>query len=423
MQERSVAVIGAGAAGLVTAWECLRAGHSATVFEQSRRVGGLWVYEDRTETDPLGQAPDERIHGSLYASLRTNLPRDLMAFDGYTFDGAGGGDDAWPRYPGHAQVLEYLERFAADRDLLRRIRFGQRVRSVHPDGEAWRVDGERFDAVAVCNGHFAEPLVPDLPGLETFRGFALHSHNYRRPQPFEGLRVVVLGSSVSGAELAGALAEVAESVHFSGRAFPGTQPAARKRRISRCPPVVKVHREAVVLASGERIDGVDAILFCTGYHYRFPFLPPALARVRNNTVWGLYRQLVSIECPTLAFVGLPFRIVPFPFFQRQARWFAWMIAGGFPLPDRAGRRRDHAAEIRALRRVGVPERHFHRMEETQFDYLDGLARQCGDDPVPAWFRDLWFEHKANTLAHPGRFHDIPLRARGPTVTGRTPGDR
>lgn len=415
MTERSVAVIGAGAAGLVTAWECVKAGHAATVFEQSSRVGGLWVYEDRTETDPLGQAPDERIHGSLYASLRTNLPRDLMPFDGYTFDSAGGGHDGWPRYPGHAQVLEYLERFAADRDLLRRIRFGWRVRSVRPDGQAWRVDGERFDAVAVCNGHFAEPLLPDLPGLATFRGLALHSHNYRRPRPFAGLRVVVLGSSVSGAELAGALAGVAESVHFSGRAFPGTQPAARTRRIQRCPPVVEVDGEAVVLGNGERIDGVDAILFCTGYHYRFPFLPPAFARVRNNSVWGLYRQLVVIDRPTLAFVGLPFRIVPFPFFQRQARWFARMLAGGFSLPDRAERRRDHAAEIRALRSAGVPERHLHKMEETQFDYLDRLAHQCGDEPVPAWFRDLWTEHKANTRAHPGRFHEAPLRARGPTV--------
>ena len=415
MASRSVAVIGAGAAGLVTAWEAMRTGHRVTVFEQSERVGGLWVYEERTESDPLGQRPAERIHGSLYASLRTNLPRDLMAFDGYTFDSAGGGGDAWPRYPGHAQVLEYLERFAVDRDVLPVIQFGQRVGDVRPDGAGWNVDGEPFDAVAVCNGHFSEPLLPDLPGLGAFRGLALHSHNYRRPQPFEGLRVVVLGSSVSGAELAGALAEVAATVYFSGRAFPGTQPAARTRRIRRCPPVVQVLPEAVVLANGERIDGVDAILFCTGYHYRFPFLPPALAQVRNNSVRGLYRQLVSIEHPTLAFVGLPFRIVPFPFFQRQGRWFAWLLAGRFPLPDRGQRRRAHAEELRALRRAGVHERHFHRMEETQFDHLDGLARQCGDDPVPAWFRDLWREHKANTLAHRGAFHEIPLRGRGPTV--------
>lgn len=421
MSQRSIAVVGAGAAGLVTAREAMEAGHDVTVFEQSDRVGGLWIYRESAESDPLGQHPEERVHGSLYASLRTNLPRDLMAFDGYTFDSAGGGRDDWPRYPGHAQVLEYVRRFASDRGVLPRIRFGHRVADVHPDGMGWRVDGEAFDAVAVCNGHFSEPLVPDLPGLADFQGFALHSHNYRRPEPFAGKRVVVLGSSVSGAELAREVGGVAEVVHFSGRAF-RYQPvtADRTRRIRPCPAVERVLPSGVVLTDGKQVDGVDAILFCTGYHYRFPFLPPPLATVRNNTVTGLYRRLLPLDFPTLALVGLPFRIVPFPFLQRQARWFARLLAGGFALPERRQRRRDLAREIRSLRRAGVPERHFHRMEDTQWDYLDGLARQCGDRPVPEWFRSLWFEHRTQLRKHPGAYHDLPLVGRGPTVV---PGSR
>ena len=78
-------------AGLVTAHELGVEGHRVTVFEQSRHVGGLWNYTEAVEDDPLGQRPSRRIHGSLYASMRVNLPRDLMAFDGYTFDDAGGG--------------------------------------------------------------------------------------------------------------------------------------------------------------------------------------------------------------------------------------------------------------------------------------------------------------------------------------------
>lgn len=410
-----VAVIGAGAAGLAAASELLREGRAVTVFERSGRVGGLWVYEEETETDPLGQRPRRRIHGSLYASLRTNLPRDLMAFDGYPFDSSGGGGDHWHRYPGHSRVLEYLERFGADRDLLRHIRFGHEVRRLAPADSGWEVDGERFDAAAICNGHFSEPYVPPIPGLGEFPGQVLHSHNYRRAEPLAERRVVVLGSSVSGADLARELHGVAREVFFSGRAFgaPHTGVDGVRRR----PALVRLDGGDAVLANGDRIGGVEALLFCTGYHYRFPFLDGAGTRVRNNRVRGLYRQLVDIDRPSLAFVGLPFRIVPFPFFQRQARWFARLLAGRFELPPRAARRRALAAELRRNRRRGIAERHFHRLGDGQIDYLNLLARECADAPLPAWFTDLWREHRANALAHPGDYHDLPLKAHGPTVVG------
>ncbi|MDE0692260.1 MAG: NAD(P)-binding domain-containing protein [Gammaproteobacteria bacterium] len=414
----NVAVIGAGAAGLVTAHELLRQGHTVKVFEQSNRVGGLWNYEEAVESDPLGQRPERRIHGSLYASLTTNLPRDLMAFDGYTFDSVGGGDDHWPRYPGHAHVAEYLQRFSDDCDITGRIRFEHEVVCVTPAGKGWRVFGEPFDAVAVCNGHFSEPIVPSLPGIEHFKGTALHSHNYRRPEPFAGKRVVVLGSSVSGADLARELASVA-SVHFSGRAF--TQTIRGRDGIVRCPSMTSLDGADAVLTGGGRIRDVDAIVFCTGYHYRLPFLPPlAGGRIRNNRVRNVYRQLLDIDHPTLAFVGLGFRIVPFPFFQRQARWFARLLAGAFELPARAARRAALARELRRNRSTGIAERHFHRLESTQIEYLNELAGQCGDEPVPAWFGELWREHRANTLARPGDYHNMPLKAQGPTVVPPTP---
>lgn len=61
------AVIGAGAAGLVTARELVWEGHSVTVFEQAARPGGIWVYSDETDSDPLGKDENrKRVHGSLY---------------------------------------------------------------------------------------------------------------------------------------------------------------------------------------------------------------------------------------------------------------------------------------------------------------------------------------------------------------------
>ena len=408
-----VAVIGAGAAGLVTAHELAVEGHRITVFEQSRQVGGLWNYTDAVEDDLLGQRPSRRIHSSLYASMRVNLPRDLMAFEGYTFDDAGGGRDDWPRFPCHGRVLEYLNRFAADTGVGDRIRLGHQVRRVIREGD-WRVDGERFDAVAVCNGHFSEPRVPEIPGFKDFLGAALHSHNYRRPDDFAGKRVVVLGSSVSGGDLSRELADVAE-VFFSGRLFDRQPPlSAQAGSIKRGPPIAFFDGSDIVLANGERISDVDVVLFCTGYWYRFPFLDSDVVSVGDNWVKGLYRQVVALEGPSLAFIGLPFRIVPFPVFQRQARWFARSLAGRFPLPSLAERRRAHCDEIAGLQSAGVAERHFHRLEDAQMDYMNGLAKQCGDQNVPDWFVGLWREHNANARKHPKDYRDRPLRGRGPT---------
>lgn len=80
------AVVGAGAAGLAAAKELQAEGHTVDVFEQSGSIGGTWVLDERTESDALGQdAHRSRVHSSLYKSLRTNLPRELMSFYDYPF--------------------------------------------------------------------------------------------------------------------------------------------------------------------------------------------------------------------------------------------------------------------------------------------------------------------------------------------------
>ncbi|KAK0586233.1 hypothetical protein LWI29_003219 [Acer saccharum] len=82
----NVAVIGAGASGIVAARELRREGHNVVVFEKDNQIGGTWVYTHRVETDPIGLDPDrEIIHSSLYCSLRTNLPREVMGYTDYPF--------------------------------------------------------------------------------------------------------------------------------------------------------------------------------------------------------------------------------------------------------------------------------------------------------------------------------------------------
>ncbi|XWS61956.1 hypothetical protein CRYUN_Cryun07bG0169200 [Craigia yunnanensis] len=98
VKSRYVAVVGAGAAGLVAAREL----HSVVVFERGNEVGGTWVYTPRVESDLLGLDPNRPIvHTSLYSFLRTNLPREVMGFRDFPFVIRPGENRDPIRFSGH----------------------------------------------------------------------------------------------------------------------------------------------------------------------------------------------------------------------------------------------------------------------------------------------------------------------------------
>lgn len=64
----------------------------------------------------------------------------------------------------------------------------------------------------VCNGHYNEPVFPKIPGQHIFKGRQCHSHDYRKPEPFQGHKVVVIGAGPSGMDLALHISATAERV-------------------------------------------------------------------------------------------------------------------------------------------------------------------------------------------------------------------
>lgn len=427
MTGQRVAVVGAGAAGLVTARELTRLGHAVSVFEQTAEIGGVWVYTPATDEDPLGQR-GRRVHGSLYPSLRTNLPRDLMAFLDYPFDGRGGGDDEWPRFPGHAHVLTYLRNFARHFDLRGCIRFDTRVASIER-GDGWFVtthrgdirQRERFDAVAVCNGHYARPRVPELPGIRHFPGEVLHSHNYRHAEPFAGRRVAVLGASASGVDLSREIAAVAARVYWCADGFAGLEAGARCRdNLERRAAIASIGADGTLgLRDGSRTPPIDALVLCTGYRYHYPFLTEDLITVEDNWVQPLWRDLLHVEHPTLAFIGIPFRVVPFPLFEVQARWFAHLLRGEVALPGAARRRAERERREAELRAAGVRQRHFHQRSLDCYDYLDPFSDECGQARIPAWHRQLAAALMRHVASHPNDYREQPLPGREALTGART----
>ena len=408
-----VAIIGARAAGLVAAREVLRAGLTPTVFEATPQIGGVWVYSDMTESDPLGQTPDERRHSSLYASLRTNLPTDLMQFFDYPFAPPDG-----KRYPPHEAVLQYLQDFARDFDLLQHVQLSTPVTRVSTHADGFRVrcnpaggseSTALFDAVMVCNGHYTKPRIVQIDGMDSFPGTLLHAHNYRRPGPFRGQRVALFGTSASGADISLDIATTAREVFWCGAAFNQLTPGEEQHRnVTQCPIPLRFDGADLVLKGGKRLAGLDAFVFCTGYHYTFDFLEPGLIDVTDNRVHPLYRHLLPPAQQRLCFIGLPWLVVPFPLFELQSRWFARSLTGASTLPTAEEQTRHVAAREADADTRGALERHYHRLGLNQFEYLEALTREAGLPPPPPEFRALFEAIQRVRGADPITFRDAPL---------------
>ncbi len=409
-----VAVIGAGPAGLVAARECMRQGCEVVVFEAGQAVGGVWVYQEAVEDDPLGQSTEVAVHASLYASLHTNIPRDLMAFSDFTFDSQGGGRDEWPRFPHHTCVREYLKNFARYFEITERIRFSARVTDVRREADAWSVSTlttkDCFDAVVVCNGHYARPRVPTLDGMANFRGELLHSHNYRHPGDVKGSRVAIWGTAASGLDLAYELD--AEEVHWVGPAF---REKVQLDDVRTGYPSIDGIAGDGRLRLGDEAIAVDTLLFCTGYHYDFPFLEQVGVSVDDDWVNPLYQDMIPPEFPDLGFIGLPFLIIPFPVFEIQAKWYARQLTGEFQLPAVEAMQQAVGDRTRSLSSRGVMRRHYHRLGDQQFDYFNRLAGQCGEPPLPAWFMETWRDVGRLREQYSRGYKDVPFAVRGPTI--------
>ena len=67
----------------------------------------------------------------------------------------------------------------------------------------------------VCSGHHREAFAPEYPG--TFAGQIVHSSTYKRPDPFRGRRVLVVGAGNSAADIAVDVARFASRASLSMR--------------------------------------------------------------------------------------------------------------------------------------------------------------------------------------------------------------
>lgn len=225
--------------------------------------------------------------------------------------------------------------------------------------------------------HFSKPNVPDIPGLQNFSGSILHSHFYRVPDNYRDKDVIVLGARSSGRDIAVEIASVARTVLLSHRTSP--LECVMPANVTQKPSMKAIDDDGKVIFEDGSSSSSDAIVFCTGYQFEFPFLDESCnIQVQNSRVSPLYKQIFNINYPSMAFIGLPSIVCPNQLFSLQARWIFNVLSGRTSLPTSHNMLEDEKADLESKLSAGISEGYFHRFDEgKQWDYYK-MVSDLGD---------------------------------------------
>lgn len=287
MRHVDIVVIGAGQAGLASAYYLQRDGADFVVLDRQDEPGGAWRHVWRSV---------RLVSPPIYTRL-PGLPWDLP------YDHA----------PSGPEVAAYFAAYEKHFDLP--IERPVQVRKVS-GSLLLQTDKGDLTAKAVINatGTWDHPFLPAVPGAATFRGRQLHTSSYDTPEEFAGQHVVVVGGGNSAAQILAEVSTVARTTWVTRRppdlnGAPATEKGLvavtdavdeRARAglplksvvsytgIGRTDAVVEAEKRGVMVAkpmfdrvtptgvawnSGETLD-TDVILWCTGFRPALSHLAP-----------------------------------------------------------------------------------------------------------------------------------------------------
>ncbi|HET6915060.1 MAG TPA: NAD(P)/FAD-dependent oxidoreductase [Acidimicrobiales bacterium] len=185
-------MIGGGMAGILAAIRLREAGlRDVVIYEKADSYGGTW-------------------RENTYPGIACDVPSHLYS---YSFEP---NPDWSHRFSPGQEIRQYLEVVARRHDLEAATRFGEEVVSCRFVNGRWDLETtgaagggsrDQVDVVIAATGVLHHPNLPDLPGLETFRGAAFHSARWDHSVEIEGKRIGIVGTGSTAVQITGAVVD------------------------------------------------------------------------------------------------------------------------------------------------------------------------------------------------------------------------
>lgn len=404
-----VGIIGAGPSGMAQ----LRAFESArqngadipeiVCFEKQSDWGGQWNSSWRIGLNEHG----EPVHSSMYRHLWSNGPKECLEFSDYSFDQHFG--KAISSFPPREVLFDYIKGRVEKSEVRKYVRFNTVARhtSYNADTQEFTLTVENlldgtteehvFDKLVVSTGHFSVPTVPEFKGINTFPGEVLHAHDFRGAERFSGKRMLLIGSSYSAEDIGMQAHKMgAASITFSYRTAPMgfDWPENTVER-----PLITHFDGSTAHFSDGTTGEFDAVILCTGYQHKYPFLPSDLALKSKNVLYpsNLYKGVVWQQNTNLFYLGAQDQYYTFNMFDAQAWYARDVMTGAIELPTEEARQGDIDAWLE--RQAALVD---HDAEaDFQTDYLRELIAATDYPPfdldaVSALFKQ-WMQDKHDDI--------------------------
>ena len=178
-------IIGGGQAGLSVAYYLKRLKIDFVIIDDKPTPGGSWR--------------------NTWPSLKLFSPAEYSSLSGWQMP------PTKEEYPHIDELIDYLTRYEKryQFEVLRPFH----VNNVKYDNETFTIKSDKLelttDNLIVATGTASGFYIPKYKGYESYQGKAIHSIDYRGPEPYKSKDVLIVGAGNTGAQITAELVDVA----------------------------------------------------------------------------------------------------------------------------------------------------------------------------------------------------------------------